>query len=201
MMSTGHRVVGIVGSYRKHGTIDTAVSAVLDAAEAAGADTEKIYLQDQTIEFCTNCRICLQQPGPERGQCVLEDDMAHLLDTLEQADAFVIGAPVNFGNVNALTQRFIERCVCYGYWPWDQPIPSARTTEITKKAVLISSSAAPGWLARWLTSAMKTLQQVTKLLKAKTIGTLWLGTIDPQNPALPSRLRRQAEKLGQQLAT
>lgn len=199
-MSTGHRIVGIVGSYRKHGTIDTAVSAVLEAAQAAGAETEKIYLRDQHIEFCTNCRQCLQQPGPERGKCGLDDDMKHLLDTLEAADAFVIGSPVNFGNVNALTQRFIERCVCYGYWPWGQSVPTPRQTGLTKKAVLISSSAAPGFLARWLTHSMKTLRQVTKLLSAKTIGTLWVGMVDPQDPTLPDRIQHRVQQLGQQLA-
>lgn len=199
-MSTGHRVVGIVGSYRKHGTIDTAVSEVLAAAEAAGATTEKIYLQDQHIEFCTNCRVCLQQPGLKRGDCILDDDMKTVLDTLEQADAFVIGAPVNYGNVNALTQRFLERCVCYGYWPWGQSAPKMRKSATPKKAVLISSSAAPGLLARWLTSAMKTLRQVAKMLSAKPVGTLWIGMIDPQDSTLPANLQNRARKLGQKLA-
>lgn len=199
-MSTGHRVIGIVGSYRKHGTIDTAVTTVLQAAEAAGAETAKIYLQDQNIEFCTNCRVCLQQPGTERGECVLDDDMSSILDAIESADALVIGAPVNFGNVNALTQRFIERCVCYGYWPWDQPAPKVRNSQATKKAVLISSSAAPGFLARWVYSAMKTLKQAAKMLSAKPIGTLWVGMIDPQDATLPDRVQKQAQKLGQRLA-
>jgi len=35
--------------------------------------------------------------------------MAAILDQLGAADAFVLSAPVNFGNVDALTQRFIER--------------------------------------------------------------------------------------------
>lgn len=74
--------------------------------------------------------------------------MAGILDTLEAADALVIGAPVNFGNVNALTQQFLERCVCYGYWPWNARRPQWRNPQISKKAVLVSSSAAPGILAR-----------------------------------------------------
>ncbi|NEQ43460.1 MAG: flavodoxin family protein [Leptolyngbya sp. SIOISBB] len=200
-MATTPRIIGIVGSYRKHGTIDTAVTAVLDSARAAGAETQKLYLQDQQIEFCTNCRACLQQPGAQRGECVLHDDMAALLDQLEQADALVLGAPVNFGNVNALTQRFIERCVCYGYWPWGQPAPTMRIPVATKKAVLVSSSAAPGLIARWMTSAMGTLKQLAEMLSAKPIGTLWVGLIDPQDATLPSRVQRQAQKLGQQLAT
>ncbi|RZM79639.1 flavodoxin family protein [Leptolyngbya iicbica] len=199
-MTTTPRIIGIVGSYRKHGTIDTAVSAILAAAEAAGAETHKIYLQDQHIEFCTNCRVCLQQPGPQRGTCVLADDMATILDELETADAFVLGAPVNFGGINALTQRFVERCVCYGYWPWGQKAPTLRQSQMTKQAVLVSSSAAPGWLARRLTHVTKTLRQVAQLLGAKPIGTVWIGMIDPQNAQLSPRLQRQAQKLGQRLA-
>jgi multimeric flavodoxin WrbA len=200
-MTTNPRIIGIVGSYRKHGTIDTAVSAILAAAQAAGAKTQKIYLQDQHIEFCTNCRACLQQPGPQRGDCIWQDDMAVILDQLEQADGLVLGAPVNFGSVNALTQRFVERCVCYGYWPWGQKAPTSRQAQMTKQAVLVSSSAAPGWLARRLTSVTKTLRQVTKLLGAKPIGTLWIGMIDPQAAKLSPRMQRRAEKLGQRLAT
>lgn len=199
-MTTAHRIIGIVGSYRQHGTIDTAVTAILAAAQAAGAETHKIYLQDQHIEFCTNCRACLQQPGAKRGDCVLQDDMAAILAQLDEADAFVLGAPVNFGNVNALTQQFIERCVCYGYWPRGQQGPTLRQPQGTKKAVLVSSSAAPGFIARWLTSVFKTLKQLAKMLSAKPVGTLWIGMIDPQDATLSQRVRRQAEKLGQQLA-
>jgi multimeric flavodoxin WrbA len=99
------KVLGIVGSYRKGGTIDQAVSTVLAAAAAGGAATEKVYLLDSRIEFCTNCRNCTQHPGPDPGRCFLEDDMAGLIERVERADALVLGAPVNFGNVNALTQR------------------------------------------------------------------------------------------------
>ena len=199
MTSTHPRVVGIVGSYRPHGTIDTAVSAVLAAAAEAGAETATIYLQDHPIEFCTNCRACLQQPGHQRGECCRQDEMADLLDQLEQADAYVIGAPVNFGNVNALTQRFLERCVVYGYWPWHQPAPTMRNEAITKKAVLISASAAPGVIAQRLTSVVKTLKQLARMLSAKSIGTLWIGLADPQHPELSPRRQRQARRLGQQL--
>ncbi len=195
------RIVGIVGSYRKHGAIDTAVSEILTAAAAAGADTDKIYLRDQHIEFCTNCRACLQQPGPQRGECVLQDDMSSLLTTLDEADGFVLGSPVNFGNVNALTQCFIERCVGYGYWPWGQKAPTLRQPNVTKKAVLVSSSAAPGLLARWLTSAAGTLKRLARLLCAKPIGTLWIGMVDPHHPELSHRDQRRAEQLGQQLAS
>ena len=56
-------ILGIVGSYRKRGTIDQAVSSVLAAARTNGAETKKIYLKDLNIGFCNNCRRCTQEPG------------------------------------------------------------------------------------------------------------------------------------------
>ncbi|NJN20789.1 MAG: flavodoxin family protein [Leptolyngbya sp. RL_3_1] len=190
-------VIGLVGSYRKQGTIDTAVSAILQAAAAKGAHTEKIYLQDQHIEFCTNCRHCLQVPG--RGECLLKDDMATLLDRIEAADALVLGAPVNFGHINALTQRFLERTVCYGYWPWDAHAPVSTKAKPTKKAVLVTSSAMPSLIGRWLTGAMKALKDLARMLNAKPIGTWWLGMIDPHDSQLSSHQRHRAQALGTKL--
>ncbi|MEB3267475.1 MAG: flavodoxin family protein [Leptolyngbya sp.] len=191
-------VLGIVGSYRKGGHIDTAVSAILASAATAGATTAKIYLQDQHIEFCTNCRQCLQAPG--RSPCIHRDDMAALLDQIEAADALVLGAPVNFGDVNALTRRFLERTVCYGYWPWEAPAPTQQAQPVTKPAVLVTSSAAPALLGRWATGAMKTLRRLATMLGAKPIRTLWLGMVNPKDSHLPPRYQRLSRRLGQRLA-
>ena len=56
------KVVGIVGSYRKGRVIDTAVTEILNGAESRGAETVKIYLTEKQIEFCNNCRSCMQEP-------------------------------------------------------------------------------------------------------------------------------------------
>ncbi len=58
------RIVAIIGSYRKGGIIDRAVDEILSSAGEEGAETDKIYLIDKLIEFCTNCRTCTQQQGP-----------------------------------------------------------------------------------------------------------------------------------------
>ncbi|MDJ0797445.1 MAG: flavodoxin family protein [Calothrix sp. MO_167.B12] len=199
-MDTGKKIVGIVGSYRKNGFIDTAIAHILASAESQGAKTQKIYLQDKHIEFCTNCRSCLQEPGKQRGKCILEDDMESVLQEIESADSLVIGAPVNFGNVNALTRKFLERCVCYGYWPWDMPKPTMRDTTIRKKAVLVLSSAAPAWMTRWLTGALGALKDLAKMLGTKPIGVLWIGLVNPKEVELSDKLKQQAKQLGQKLA-
>ncbi|MBA7655217.1 hypothetical protein ES703_63116 [subsurface metagenome] len=114
----GVKVVGIVGSYRKGKTIDSAVTAVLEGAEAKGAETKKIYLLDEHIEFCTNCRSCMQEKvEARRGKCVHDDDMEGIIMEIENAKAVVLGAPINLGNVTAIMKRFIERLGPYFYWP------------------------------------------------------------------------------------
>lgn len=193
-------IVGIIGSYRKNGIVDSAVTEILAEAEDRGAKTHKIYLQDRQIDFCTNCRICLQEPGEKRGKCVLEDDMEAILEEIEQADALVLGAPVNFGNINALTQRFLERCVCYGYWPWEAMTPKLRNPKPDKKAVLVSSSAAPAWMKIFSQGVMRSLKNLAQMLGAKPIGTLWVGLVNPKDNQLSDRIVRRAKKLGRKLA-
>lgn len=199
-MTTRKKVVGIVGSYRKNGVIDSVVTEILEGAEQQGAETHKIYLQERHIEFCTNCRVCLQEPGLERGKCVLADDMENILQEIDSANSLVIGASVNFGNINALTRRFLERCVCYGYWPWNAWTPKYRNPDRRKKSVLVSSSAAPALMGRLLTGALGALKDLSKMLGAKPIGVLWVGLVNRKNMELSEKIRRRAKQLGQKLA-
>lgn len=56
----GQNIPGIVGSYRKGGIIDSTVSEVLAAAEQGGAEVKKLCRLGRHVEFCTNCRRCMQ---------------------------------------------------------------------------------------------------------------------------------------------
>lgn len=195
------RVLGIVGSYRRGGTIDQAVSAVLAGAEEDGAAVEKLYLLDQHIEFCSNCRRCTQQPGPAPGRCHLEDDMPLLIEGMEAADALVLGAPVNCGSINALSQRFFERLVGYFYWPWGQAGPKPRRKGgPRKKAVLVTSSAMPALAGRLFTGALRGLKLAAAALGAKPVATLFVGmAAGREHPELPPAALRRARRAGRRL--
>jgi len=193
-------IVGLVGSYRKAGYVDSTVDEVLSAARDHGAKIEKIFLLDQHIEFCTNCRSCMQESGSERGKCIIEDDMASILEKIAAADSIVIGAPVNCWDVNALTRKFYERRVGLAYWPWGTNIPVERNKNRTKKAVLVSSSGAPGWFSRIFSSAMRSLKGLAKLLGAKPVGTLFVGLVR-EEVQLSEKIIRKARTLGEKLAS
>ena len=195
------KIVAIVGSYRKGGTIDTAVESILAGARERGAKTHTFYLTDQHIEFCTNCRTCVQTPGPERGKCSQKDDMEQILTEIEAADAVVLASPVNCGNVTSIFRRFLERLLGCAYWPWGQAAPTPRSKVHTLKAVLLASSAMPGMMIPLFTGASSALRRTARILGAKPVGTMWIGlTAGEPHHKLSSRKLEQARRLGMKLA-
>jgi putative NADPH-quinone reductase len=169
------KVVAILGTYRKGGTIDTVVEAILEGARKNRASTHTIYLTEQHIEFCTNCRQCTQEPGPERGKCRQQDDLESILTEIETADGVVLASPVNFGNTTAIFRRFMERLIGSGYWPWGDAAPKPRTKVRTLKAALVATSAAPGFMIPLFTGTSTALRMTAKILGAKPIASLWIG--------------------------
>ncbi len=198
-MTTKAQAVAVVGSYRRGGAVDSAVALVMSGLEARGATCRTVYLRDCRIEFCTNCRSCLQAPGPERGRCVLRDDMGMLLDWIGSADVLVLGAPTNAGGVNALTQRFIERCVCLAHWPWGARAPVLRNRARRKRSVLVSASGAPAAIGRCLSGTLRSLKTVSRYLGARPVGTVWVGGVVEREVELPAGTARRARRLAGKL--
>jgi multimeric flavodoxin WrbA len=175
-------IVAIVGSYRKAGVIDAAVDEILRAAQDSGFQTSKIYLIDKHIEFCTNCRACAQNPGKVRGNCRHNDDMVSILEQVDLADGLVIASPVNFYNVTAVTRRFMERLIVYGYWPWGTGSPKFRIAKSGKKAVLVTSSAAPAFIGKiFFRPAVTALKAISQCFGATVLAKLYFGMVAQQH--------------------
>lgn len=196
----GRKVVAVLGTYRKGGTLDAAVEAILEGARTRRAATSKIYLTDRHIEFCTNCRQCTQDPGLERGKCRQKDDLENIVAEIEAADAVVLASPVNFGNATAVFRRFMERLIGCAYWPWGKATPCGRSNIHTLKAVLVATSAAPGFTIPLFTGTRKALRMTANVLGAKPVASLWIGlaAAEPDHPPSPSVLSR-ARRIGMKL--
>jgi multimeric flavodoxin WrbA len=186
-MAIMKKVLAINGSYRDDGITDQTVEALAQAIEAAGAEVEIILLRGYPIEFCLNCRVCTQQPGAAPGECVLHDGMQDLIDRIERADCYILAAPTNFFSVTAIFKRFMERLAVYAYWPWDMYGPQYRKAQAPrKKALLVSSCAAPGILGRWFFGTNKQLKTTAKTIGAEVVGSLFTGLIAREKqPKLP----------------
>lgn len=198
---SGKRILAINGSYRSDGITDQAVDRLLAEAARLGADVEHVHLRDYPIEFCRNCRDCMQQPGDTPGDCVLHDGMADLIRRIERADAYVLAAPTNFFAVTALFKRFLERLAPYGYWPWGAKGPVYRKAKAAPKpAVIVSSCAAPALLGRLFYGTNQSLKMAASAIGGKIVGRLLTG-LAAQEPgqALPNRARRKAATIAPKL--
>jgi multimeric flavodoxin WrbA len=184
------RLLAVNGSYRENGAIDQAVEVAVQQAAEAGATVEVILLRDFAIGFCTNCRHCTQVPGDAPGECVQQDRMRDLVEKIERADAYILAAPTNFSSVTAIFKRFMERLVCYAYWPWGSHAPDFRKKNSTKRAMLIASSAAPGLLGRLSYATLKQLKMTAKTIGAKPVGSVSIGLMSRDvHPELPAAAR------------
>lgn len=199
---TAQHIVAIVGSYRREGITDQAVDAVLAGAKAEGATVETIRLADHQIKFCTNCRECTQAQGARRGECPLDDQVAGIFDRMERADALLFASPVNYMDVTAVTRALLERMVSYFYWPWGQPAPVPRVKQMSKQAVLITSSAMPRVMGFVFTRSLRTLKAMAKAVGAKPLATLYVGLAAGHRQAtLPAGVAAKARRLGERLVT
>lgn len=195
------KVLAINGSYRPGGMTDQALQAAADALVESGAEIRIVELRDYPIEFCTNCRQCALEPGSGPGRCVIDDGMHELIAGIEAADALILAAPTNFGSVTAIFKRFMERLMPYAYWPWERSRPVLRKVgKPRKKALLISSSAAPGWLGRRVFSSNRQLAATAKAIGAKPVGSLFTGfAAGRPDPILPAGSVDDAKRLAGRL--
>ena len=171
-MGESKRILAVNASYRDDGITDQAVDAVVDALKHLHAKVEVVQLRAVPIEFCLNCRACTQEPGTAPGTCVHRDAMGVLVQKIESADGFVLASPTNLGTATALFKRFMERLVVYAYWPWGADYPKFRKSGTPqKRAILVSSCAAPGVLGRWLYGTRRQLAMTAQVIGADVVGT------------------------------
>ncbi len=197
------KVVGILGSYRRKGLNERIVDRILAGASDGGAEVEKVILVEKDIDFCANCRDCAQEKGEAPGRCVKTDEMAELIELGSLADYLILASPVNMGTATAVTKKFAERLLPLMYWPFGALAPKTRRKpDGHKKAILISSSAAPGIVSRIVkNSSFGVLTTIAKLYGAKVDRKLLYGLAAmKKEPKISEKPLAQAYELGKKIA-
>lgn len=130
------KIVAINGSPRgKESNTSLMVSAFLTGAQKAGAETVNIFLAEKELKHCRGCFSCwLVRPG----QCVIQDDMAEILSSGEDASILVLATPLRYGNISGMLKVFIERMLPFAN-PYLQKDQSGETRH-PKKAQAEESS-------------------------------------------------------------
>lgn len=99
------KVLLLSASPRKGGNSDLLCDQFMLGAKEAGNPTEKIFLRDKTINYCTGCGTCFSM----KGDCAQKDDMAEVLEKMIAADAIVMATPVYFYTMNGQMKTLIDR--------------------------------------------------------------------------------------------
>ncbi|KJR44503.1 iron-sulfur flavoprotein [Desulfosporosinus sp. I2] len=102
----GKKVLVLSASPRKGGNSDLLCDQFLLGAQDAGNQTEKIFLRDKRIGYCTGCESCYISH-----KCVQKDDIAEILEKIIDADVIVMATPVYFYTMNAQMKTLIDRTV------------------------------------------------------------------------------------------
>ncbi len=97
-------VLIISSSPRKDGNSDVLCNEFMKGALETGNTVKKIRLSEKNISYCTGCGIC-----SETYKCVIDDDMAELLELMLKADVIVLSTPVYFYSMNGQLKTFIDR--------------------------------------------------------------------------------------------
>jgi multimeric flavodoxin WrbA len=101
------KILAVNGSPRRErSNTGCLLKPMIEAAQAAGAEVEHIYLSDLDVRPCTGCISCWTKTP---GQCVQNDDGAAMLERLRGADVFILGFPLYIYSVPARVQAFLER--------------------------------------------------------------------------------------------
>ena len=103
------KLMAIIGSPRKGGNTEVLVDQVIEGFKSIREGTiEKFFVIDKKIENCTGCMSCVF-PSPGTGKCVIDDDMAHILEQMKESNAFIFGSPNHMRTITAPLLNFLTR--------------------------------------------------------------------------------------------
>lgn len=102
------KVLLVSASPRIKGNTYTALCEVAETLEQEGIATEIIEIGTKPIRGCIACQWCKNHPEEKR--CVFDDDITNRISArAAEADGFIFGAPVYYGQPNGSALCLIQR--------------------------------------------------------------------------------------------
>ena len=102
------KVLGIVGSLRTLGNCEIMLKAI-SREISVPHQLQLLRLPEFKLNYCNGCYRCLLA---KRG-CVLQDDLAGLLDAIGSADALILAVPTYFLAGPACLKAFVDRAISF----------------------------------------------------------------------------------------
>ena len=103
------KVLLINGSPRQHGNTFTALTEVANTLQHEGIETEIVWIENKPLRGCIACARC-KAPDKTFSGCIFDDDVCnHISSKFAEADGFVIGSPVYYGQPNGALLAVMQR--------------------------------------------------------------------------------------------
>ena len=112
-------ITAFTATPRKNGNSEILVDHILAGATQAGASAEKVRLHDLSVRPCTACEACQASVAEP---CIIEDDMASLLDKVRQLHAELVSREEKLARVpreagsQAELRQLLRNSPSVGYW-------------------------------------------------------------------------------------
>ena len=103
------KVLIIATSPRKGGNSEQLADAFLRGAKEAGNCVEKVCLRENSVVFCRGCLAC-----QETKRCILEDDMAEILQKMQNAEVIAFATPIYFYGMSGQMKALDRTNPLYG---------------------------------------------------------------------------------------
>ncbi len=95
----------ILGSPRANMNTDTLLNEVIKGLQSQNVEVEKIMLGRLKFDPCIACDACAKI-----GHCYKQDDLTSIYDKFNNSDIIVVGSPMYFNSVTAITKAMVDRC-------------------------------------------------------------------------------------------
>lgn len=167
------------------------MDALMDAAAAAGAEVERVYLRKAKLRGCLACYECRAD-----GRChIKKDDFDAIYDKIDAADAIVFSSPVFFYAVTAQAKLLIDRCQSF----WVRKYELKRPIEPKRPGVFVSVGATKG--AKLFEPIQLTVRYFFDAIDVEQAGALLVRGMDEAGAVakFPEHIE-EARKLGAALA-
>ncbi len=132
------KIVCLLGSPREKGNSATIANRFCTTAEGLGAQVRTFVLNKLQFRGCQGCMAC----KTKLDRCVLEDDLAEVLDSIRDADVLVLATPVYFWDETAQLKTFMDRTFSY-FVPDFMTNPNRSRLAAGKKLVFIQVQGQP----------------------------------------------------------
>ena len=104
------KVIAINCSPRQKGSTAMLLHHMEKRLIEKGHEVEFISLYDLQFKGCKACQACQKKGAPI---CAIKDDLIAVLESMEQADAIILGSPVYLGLITGCAKSLIDRCYTF----------------------------------------------------------------------------------------